>query len=58
MCIRDSLSPWLGGIYQQNLLKLMTEFGKTPGVQLVSFRWLCDWLDAQDPEVLADLQKS
>lgn len=58
LIIGNHLSPWLGGIYQQNLLKLMTEFGKTPGVQLVSFRWLCDWLDAQDPEVLADLQKS
>lgn len=52
----NHLSPWLGGLYQRNLLKLMTEFGRTPGVQLVSFRWLCDWMDAQDPHVLADLQ--
>jgi hypothetical protein len=56
--IGNHLSPWLGGIYQDNLLALMTEFGRTPQVQLVSFRWLCDWMDAQDPEVLAALQAS
>jgi len=56
--IGNHLSPWLGGIYQENLLALMTEFGRTPQVQLVSFRWLCDWMDAQDPEVLAALQAS
>lgn len=56
--IGNHLSPWLGGIYQQNLLALMTEFGRTPQVQLVSFRWLCDWMDAQDPDVLAALQAS
>jgi hypothetical protein len=29
---------------------------KAPGVQLVSFRQLVDWLDAQDPAVLARLR--
>lgn len=56
LIIGNHLSPWLGGIYQDNLYDLILEFGKTPGVQLVSHRWLCDWLDAQDPEVLAALQ--
>ncbi len=54
--IGNHLSRWQNGIYQDNLLALITEFGKVPGVQLVSHRWLCDWLDAQDPAVLADLQ--
>nr|NLI49259.1 hypothetical protein [Propionibacterium sp.] len=56
LIIGNHLSPWLGGIYQDNLRDLIVEFGSRPEVQLVSHRWLCDWLDAQDPEVLADLQ--
>ena len=56
LIIGNHMSPWVGGIYQQNLHTLITEFGKTPDVQLVSHRWLCDWLDAQDPEVLKDLR--
>lgn len=56
LIIGNHLSPWLGGIYQDNLRELIVEFGRRPDVQLVSHRWLCDWLDAQDPEVLADLQ--
>ena len=55
LIIGNHMSPWLGGIYQQNLHTLITEFGKTPDVQLVSHRWLCDWLDAQDPDVLKAL---
>ncbi len=54
----NHLNPWLGGLYLDNLTTLITEFGRTPGVQLVSFRWLCDWMDAQDPDVLASLQAS
>lgn len=54
--IGNHLSRWQNGIYQDNLLTLITEFGRVPGVQLVSHRWLCDWLDAQDAAVLADLQ--
>ena len=30
--------------------------GKHKDVRLVSFRQLCDWLDAQDPQVLAGLR--
>lgn len=56
LIIGNHLSPWLGGIYQDNLRDLIVEFGRRPEVQLVSHRWLCDWLDAQDPEVLVDLQ--
>ncbi|MFZ2164102.1 MAG: hypothetical protein WAV45_01440, partial [Propionibacteriaceae bacterium] len=58
LIIGNHLSPWLGGIYQDNLRELIVEFGQRPDVQLVSHRWLCDWLDAQDPEVLAELQAS
>lgn len=58
LILGNHMTPWLGGIYQQNLLALVTEFGRTPEVQLVSHRWLCDWLDAQDPAVLTQLQSS
>lgn len=58
LIIGNHMSPWVGGIYQQNLRTLITEFGKTPDVQLVSHRWLCDWLDAQDADVLKTLQAS
>lgn len=58
LILGNHMSPWIGGAYQQNLLALITEFGRTPEVQLVSHRWLCDWLDAQDPRVLKELQAS
>ena len=56
LIVGNHLSPWLGGIYQDNLRDLIVEFAGRPEVQLVSHRWLCDWLDAQDPAVLAALQ--
>ncbi|QIK72593.1 hypothetical protein G7070_10360 [Propioniciclava coleopterorum] len=58
LILGNHMTPWVGGVYQENLLALMTEFGRTPEVQLVSHRWLCDWLDAQDPAVLQALQKA
>lgn len=58
LILGNHMSPWIGGIYQQNLRALITEFGQNPDVQLVSHRWLCDWLDAQDPDVLKKLQAS
>ncbi len=39
------------------LEKALTEMVGQPDVRFVTFKQLCDWLDAQDPQVLAALQK-
>lgn len=56
LIIGNHLDPWLGGTYLDSLMGLVAEFGAMPDVKLVSFRWLCDWMDAQDPAVIAALQ--
>jgi hypothetical protein len=47
---------WNGGIYMDAVEDALTEMATKPDVRLVSFRQLCDWLEAQDPQVLARLQ--
>lgn len=44
---------WNGGAYVDALTTLVTEMATTPEVQLVTYRTLCDWLDARAPEELA-----
>lgn len=48
---------WNGGIYMNGLEKALTEISGKAEVRFVTFKQLCDWLDAQDPGVLAALQK-
>ncbi|MFE7540972.1 polysaccharide deacetylase family protein [Streptomyces platensis] len=56
--IGNHFEKWNGGIYMdavEDALKYMAD-GTHKDVRLVSFRQLCDWLDAQDPQVLAGLR--
>ncbi|WFB08061.1 hypothetical protein LRS74_14115 [Streptomyces sp. LX-29] len=57
--IGNHFEQWNGGIYMdavEEAIKHITD-EKHKDVRLVSFRQLCDWLDAQDPAVLADLRR-
>ncbi|AKT52260.1 hypothetical protein [Arsenicicoccus sp. oral taxon 190] len=47
---------WNGGIHMNAVEQAMDAYAAMPGVQMVTFRWLCDWMEAQDPEVLRRLQ--
>ncbi|MFI0777728.1 hypothetical protein [Streptomyces sp. NPDC021212] len=56
--IGNHFEKWNGGIYMdavEEALKHMAD-EKHKDVRLVSFKQLTDWMDAQDPAVLADLQ--
>ncbi|MEU7642244.1 hypothetical protein AB0C11_40580 [Streptomyces sp. NPDC039016] len=57
--IGNHFEQWNGGIYMdavEEAFKHMAD-DKRKDVRLVSFRQLCDWLDAQDPQVLAGLRR-
>ncbi|WEB38320.1 hypothetical protein MOV08_02690 [Streptomyces yunnanensis] len=57
--IGNHFEKWNGGIYMdavEEALKHIADDARKD-VRLVSFRQLCDWLDAQDPQVLADLRR-
>jgi hypothetical protein len=54
--IGNHFEQWNGGIYMDAVEDSIRVMAKAPGVQLVSFRQLVDWLDAQDPAVLARLR--
>ncbi|WP_372455022.1 hypothetical protein [Streptomyces buecherae] len=47
---------WNGGIYMQAIENVMREACTRKEVRCVSFKQLADWLDAQDPKVLAKLR--
>ncbi|MEV8457794.1 hypothetical protein AB0467_28740 [Streptomyces sp. NPDC052095] len=51
--IGNHFEDWNGGIYMDAVEDTMREVCPREGVRCVSFRELADWLDAQDPEVLA-----
>jgi hypothetical protein len=59
-CIGNHFEQWNGGIYMdavEEAFKHIASAGRGPGdVRLVSFRQFVDWLDAQDPAVLARLR--
>ncbi|MEU1420937.1 hypothetical protein ACIF6L_30200 [Kitasatospora sp. NPDC086009] len=54
--IGNHFEQWNGGIYMNAVEDALKEIAGKPGVRLVSFRQLVDWLDAQDPAVLRKLQ--
>ncbi|MFT2016435.1 hypothetical protein ACMA1D_11410 [Streptomyces sp. 796.1] len=56
--IGNHFEQWNGGIYMDAVEEAIKHIAddKRKDVRLVSFRQLTDWLDAQDPQVLANLR--
>ncbi|MEE1806384.1 hypothetical protein [Streptomyces sp. BE133] len=54
--IGNHFEDWNGGIYMDAVEETMREVCPRKEVRCVSFRELTDWLDAQDPKVLAHLR--
>ncbi|MFE3771429.1 hypothetical protein [Streptomyces sp. NPDC059122] len=54
--VGDHFESWNGGTYMKAVEEAIKEICPRQGVRCVSFKQLSDWLDAQDPEVLARLQ--
>lgn len=55
--IGNHFEQWNGGIYMDAVETAMREIARRPEVRFVSFRQLLDWMEAQDPAVLAAMQK-
>ncbi|MEU8894055.1 hypothetical protein [Streptomyces sp. NPDC048442] len=53
MFIGNHFEDWNGGIYMDAVEDVMKDVCPREGVRCVSFRELTNWLDAQDPKVLA-----
>ncbi|MGP3968734.1 hypothetical protein [Streptomyces sp. 6N223] len=47
---------WNGGIYMDAVEEALTEMAAYEDVRFVSFRQLCDWIEAQDERVVEGLQ--
>lgn len=56
LIVGNHFESWNGGIYLAALDQALAEMATQPDVHFVSMLQLCDWLDAQDPAVLARLQ--
>lgn len=56
MFIGNHFEDWNGGIYMKAVEDVMKDVCPRQDVRCVSFRELADWLDAQDPKVLAQLR--
>ncbi|MEU4209300.1 hypothetical protein AB0F13_04695 [Streptomyces sp. NPDC026206] len=54
--IGNHFEDWNGGIYMKAMEDVMKSVCRRDGVRCVSFRQVADWLDAQDPKVLAKLR--
>ncbi|WP_370088117.1 hypothetical protein [Streptacidiphilus sp. MAP12-16] len=54
--IGNHFESWNGGIYMKSVERALRDIAAKPGVRLVSFRQLVQWLEAQDPAVLAKLR--
>ncbi|OCC09701.1 hypothetical protein [Streptomyces sp. PTY087I2] len=54
--IGNHFEEWNGGIYMDAVEEVIKKVADKDDVRLVSFRQFVDWLDAQDPEVLAKLR--
>ncbi|MYX07799.1 hypothetical protein GTW98_13460 [Streptomyces sp. SID8375] len=57
--VGNHFEQWNGGIYMDAVEEAIKHIAdeKHKDVRMVSFRQLCDWLDAQDPQVLASLRR-
>ncbi|SEE82737.1 hypothetical protein [Streptomyces sp. Ag109_O5-10] len=56
LVIGNHFESWNGGTYMRALDEVVADVCNKPEVRCVSFRQLADWLDAQDPKVLARLR--
>ncbi|THA25245.1 hypothetical protein E4198_11365 [Streptomyces sp. RKND-216] len=56
MIIGNHFEQWNGGIYMDGLAEVIKTVCSLEDVRCVSFRQLVDWLDVQDPRVLAKLR--
>jgi hypothetical protein len=54
--IGNHFETWNGGIYMQAVEDVVKDVCHREDVRCVSFKELSDWLDAQDPDVLAKLR--
>ncbi|MFH8613315.1 hypothetical protein ACH4D5_38190 [Streptomyces sp. NPDC018029] len=54
--IGNHFEEWNGGIYMDAVEEALKHIAGKKDVRLVSFRQFVDWLDVQDPKVLAKLQ--
>ncbi|MFI5807873.1 hypothetical protein [Streptomyces sp. NPDC051561] len=54
--IGNHFEQWNGGIYMDAVEDALKHMAGKKDVRLVSFRQYCDWLDVQDPKVLAKLR--
>lgn len=54
--IGNHFEEWNGGIYMDAVEDALKHIAGKPDVRLVSFRQFVDWLDVQDPAVLAKLR--
>ncbi|QWQ42923.1 hypothetical protein KME66_19475 [Streptomyces sp. YPW6] len=54
--IGNHFEEWNGGIYMDAVEEVIKKIAGKDDVRLVSFRQYVDWLDAQDPAVLAKLR--
>ncbi|MFI7277291.1 hypothetical protein [Streptomyces sp. NPDC049879] len=54
--VGNHFEQWNGGVYMDAVEEALREMAGRDEVRFVSFRQLCDWLDAQDPGVLANLR--
>lgn len=54
--VGNHFEQWNGGIYMDAVEQAMEKIAGNKDVRLVSFRQFTDWLDAQDPAVLAKLR--
>nr|WP_246336897.1 hypothetical protein [Flexivirga oryzae] len=56
LIIGNHFEGWNGGIYMTAVEQVMRAIAKHPDARIVSFRQLVDWIEAQDPAVLAKLR--
>ncbi|MEV0988408.1 hypothetical protein [Streptomyces sp. NPDC049949] len=57
MFIGNHFEEWNGGIYMDAVEEALKGMSDKKDVRLVSFRQFTDWIDAQDPKLLAKLQE-
>ena len=55
--IGNHFEDWNGGIYMNAVADVMKTVCTKPDVRCVSFKEMADWMDAQDPAVLAQLRQ-
>ncbi|WP_405763285.1 hypothetical protein [Streptomyces sp. NBC_00045] len=56
MFVGNHFEDWNGGIYMKAVEDVIKDVCPREGVRCVSFKELSDWLDVQDPKVLAQLR--